>query len=437
MSSSASRAGRAPASPRSRGPCATGWRPRATRCCSPSSPGDTEVGRKVRQIVLDPATGELSHRTESLLYAADKAEHVDTVVLPALAPRRGRHHRPVRRLDAGLPGRRPGPRRRRGRGDRPLGHAGPAAPPHRRPRPRARAGAGPLRGPGPHRGGVDGVPRAGPGGLPHGWPSANPDALPRPRRTASGRRARRRGAGAGPAAARPGPAGAAMTVWDELVGQRALVEVLSGAAGGHGMTHSWLFTGPPGSGRSNAAVAFAAALQCEDAGLRCVPVVPPGAGLQPSRRDPGAHREALHRRRRRARPGAPRRPGPGRRPLAGARGRGRRPADRPGLQRAAQGDRGAHRPDRLAALRADVRGRAAHDPVAVPAGRPDHADRRRRGRVPGPHRGRLGGPRGVRRPRQPGPHRPGPGAGARRGHPQPPARGGVHPVPADEPRAPR
>ena len=47
-------------------------------------PGDTEVGRKVRQIVLDPATGELSHRTEVLLYAADKAEHVDTVVLPAL-----------------------------------------------------------------------------------------------------------------------------------------------------------------------------------------------------------------------------------------------------------------------------------------------------------------------------------------------------------------
>jgi dTMP kinase len=48
-------------------------------------PGDTEVGRKVRQIVLDPATGELAHRTEALLYAADKAEHVDTVVLPALA----------------------------------------------------------------------------------------------------------------------------------------------------------------------------------------------------------------------------------------------------------------------------------------------------------------------------------------------------------------
>jgi dTMP kinase len=47
-------------------------------------PGDTEVGRRVRQIVLDPATGELSDRTETLLYAADKAEHVDTIVQPAL-----------------------------------------------------------------------------------------------------------------------------------------------------------------------------------------------------------------------------------------------------------------------------------------------------------------------------------------------------------------
>jgi dTMP kinase len=50
-------------------------------------PGDTAVGKEMRRIVLDPATGELSHRTEVLLYAADKAEHVDTVVMPAL--RRG------------------------------------------------------------------------------------------------------------------------------------------------------------------------------------------------------------------------------------------------------------------------------------------------------------------------------------------------------------
>lgn len=47
-------------------------------------PGDTQVGRQLRRIVLDPATGALSDRTEALLYAADKAEHVDTVVLPGL-----------------------------------------------------------------------------------------------------------------------------------------------------------------------------------------------------------------------------------------------------------------------------------------------------------------------------------------------------------------
>ena len=53
------------------------------------------------------------------------------------------------------------------------------------------------------------------------------------------------------------------TVWDTLVGQRHVIKALQAAASGHGMSHAWLFTGPPGSGRSNAAVAFAAALQCE------------------------------------------------------------------------------------------------------------------------------------------------------------------------------
>lgn len=61
-----------------------------------------------------------------------------------------------------------------------------------------------------------------------------------------------------------------MTVWDGLVGQRHVIEALQGAAAGQGMSHAFLFTGPPGSGRSNAAVAFAAALQCEQQ--------PPGCG---------------------------------------------------------------------------------------------------------------------------------------------------------------
>jgi len=56
------------------------------------------------------------------------------------------------------------------------------------------------------------------------------------------------------------------TVWQQLVGQKPVIEALSSAVAGHGMTHAWLFTGPPGSGRSNAAIAFAAALQCPDGG---------------------------------------------------------------------------------------------------------------------------------------------------------------------------
>jgi len=57
-----------------------------------------------------------------------------------------------------------------------------------------------------------------------------------------------------------------MTVWDDLVGQQRSIAALQTASGGHGMSQSWLFTGPPGSGRSNAAIAFAAALQCEQGG---------------------------------------------------------------------------------------------------------------------------------------------------------------------------
>ncbi len=58
-----------------------------------------------------------------------------------------------------------------------------------------------------------------------------------------------------------------MTVWDEVVGQPAAVAELSAAAeNASALTHAWLFTGPPGSGRSVAARAFAAALQCPSHG---------------------------------------------------------------------------------------------------------------------------------------------------------------------------
>lgn len=61
-----------------------------------------------------------------------------------------------------------------------------------------------------------------------------------------------------------------MSVWDDLVGQGPVVEQLSSAAEGtSGLAHAWLFTGPPGAGRSAAARAFAAALQCEETPRGC------------------------------------------------------------------------------------------------------------------------------------------------------------------------
>ncbi|MET9064257.1 DNA polymerase III subunit delta' [Streptosporangium sandarakinum] len=67
-----------------------------------------------------------------------------------------------------------------------------------------------------------------------------------------------------------------MGVFDDLVGQERAVETLRRAAAsaaeilsggrGAGMTHAWLFTGPAGSGKEEAARAFAAALFCPDRG---------------------------------------------------------------------------------------------------------------------------------------------------------------------------
>jgi DNA polymerase-3 subunit delta' len=58
-----------------------------------------------------------------------------------------------------------------------------------------------------------------------------------------------------------------MTVWDDVVGQEHAVAALQSAvANPTAMTHAWLVTGPPGSGRSVAARAFAAALQCLQGG---------------------------------------------------------------------------------------------------------------------------------------------------------------------------
>ncbi|HEV7209645.1 MAG TPA: DNA polymerase III subunit delta' [Mycobacteriales bacterium] len=54
-----------------------------------------------------------------------------------------------------------------------------------------------------------------------------------------------------------------MSVWDRVVGQPEVVAQLAAAAAGESPGHAWLIVGPAGSGRSVAARAFAAALECE------------------------------------------------------------------------------------------------------------------------------------------------------------------------------
>jgi DNA polymerase-3 subunit delta' len=63
------------------------------------------------------------------------------------------------------------------------------------------------------------------------------------------------------------------SVFDDLVGQEHIIDILKGAVAAsrtgsdsQEMTHAWVFTGPPGSGRSSAAVAFAQALICPNHG---------------------------------------------------------------------------------------------------------------------------------------------------------------------------
>ena len=64
-----------------------------------------------------------------------------------------------------------------------------------------------------------------------------------------------------------------MSVWDSLVGQKPVIDMLSRIAQGDPsqITQSWLICGSPGSGRSNMARAFAAALESPDHGMSAEP----------------------------------------------------------------------------------------------------------------------------------------------------------------------
>lgn len=67
-------------------PLLAGWlRERGHEVRTTFEPGDGVLGREIRSIVLDPANTELSLRAEALLYAADRAQHVSTIIAPALS----------------------------------------------------------------------------------------------------------------------------------------------------------------------------------------------------------------------------------------------------------------------------------------------------------------------------------------------------------------
>jgi len=80
-----------------------------------------------------------------------------------------------------------------------------------------------------------------------------------------------------------------VSVFNELIGQSHIVETLGAAVNAAAtgqdsqeMTHAWIFTGPPGSGRSSAAIAFAQALVCKSNGCgACNDCVTAKSGAHP------------------------------------------------------------------------------------------------------------------------------------------------------------
>jgi dTMP kinase len=53
-------------------------------CMVTREPGDTRIGKKIRQILLDPVNKDLVPQAELFLYAADRAQHIRERIFPAL-----------------------------------------------------------------------------------------------------------------------------------------------------------------------------------------------------------------------------------------------------------------------------------------------------------------------------------------------------------------
>jgi dTMP kinase len=58
---------------------------RGHSCVLTREPGGTDLGEKIRAILLDPASSGLVPTTELLLYMADRSQHINTLIKPSLA----------------------------------------------------------------------------------------------------------------------------------------------------------------------------------------------------------------------------------------------------------------------------------------------------------------------------------------------------------------
>ena len=195
----------------------------------------------------------------------------------------------------------------------------------------------------------------------------------------------------------------------------------SGSRSASGMTHAWLFTGPPGSGRSVAARAFAAALQCRDGG--CGECHECRTALAGTHADVTViATELLSIKTEQARELvqlAARRPTMGRWRVIIIED-----ADRLTETAADALLKAIEEPPARTVwmlVRAEPGGRDRHDPQPLPAPGAAHPVDRRGGRPAGPAGRHRPGHGGLRRARGPEPHRPGPAAGPRRGRPDPAA----------------